>query len=60
MESSEDTYYYLQRASEKGLVEHQMALEYLKKLRPFIKEVSQHPYVKDLSEEYLAKHPKDN
>ncbi len=60
MEEDEEAYRYLQMASETGQQEHQMALDYLKQLRPFIKEISQHPYVKDLSAEYLAKHPNNN
>ncbi len=60
MEDNEETYRHLQAASETGPAEHQMALDYLKQLKPFIKEISQHPYVKDLSAEYLAKHPNNN
>lgn len=60
MEDNEETYRHLQIASETGQTEHQMALDYLKQLRPFITEISKHPYVKDLNEEYLAKHPKNN
>ncbi len=38
--------------------EHKKALTYLTQTKPYIKEISQHPYVKELSKEYLKNYEK--
>lgn len=53
----EETYAKLQEAQTVGPEEHKKALDFVKQLKPFIKEISQHPYVKELSLAYLKTHP---
>jgi hypothetical protein len=53
----EETYDKLQKAQNVGPGEYQAAQDFLKQLTPFIKEISQHPYVRELSIAYLKTHP---
>ncbi len=38
--------------------DHKKALTYLTQTKPYIKEIGQHPYVKELSKEYLKNYEK--
>ena len=53
----EETYDKLQIAQNVGPGEYQAAQDFLMQLTPFIKEISRHPYVKELSLAYLKTHP---
>ncbi len=53
----EETYDKLQKAQNVGPGEYQAAQDFLMQLTPFIKEISRHPYVKQLSLAYLKTHP---
>ncbi len=49
----------LEKAKASGSAEYKKLLAYLNQTKPYIKEISQSPYVKELSKEYLKKYEKN-